>query len=78
MLALYTLDSIAVSLNPILADLFFERTKALWEIRPIYTATLIPKVAGEVMTDLYPTLGQVPGFDGIYRMTTGRQMPAMP
>jgi hypothetical protein len=78
MLAPITPDSIGVSLNSILRDLFFERTKAPWEVGPIYTATLIPKVAGEVMTDLYPTLGDAPGSDAIYRMTTGRQMPARP
>jgi len=60
MLAPITPDSLGVSLNPILRDLFFQRTKAPWEIGPIYTATLIPKLAVEVMTDLYPTLGDSP------------------
>lgn len=75
MLVPITPDSLGVSLNPILRDIFFERTKAPWEIGPIYTASLIPKLAKELDADLYPTLGQVPGFDGIYRMLTGRQAP---
>jgi hypothetical protein len=57
-----TPDSIGVSLNPILRDLFFDRTKAPWEIGPIYTATLIPKAAAELDADLYPTLGPGPGL----------------
>jgi hypothetical protein len=31
-----------VSLNPILRDAFFDRTKKVWEIGPFYTASLVP------------------------------------
>jgi hypothetical protein len=77
MLAPITPDSMGVSLSPILRDLFFERTKAPWEIGPVYTATLIPKLVDEVMTDLYPTLGDAPGFDAIYRLV-GKKPPVRP
>jgi hypothetical protein len=81
MLAPITPDSMGVSLNPILRDVFFERTRAPWEVGPVYTAGLIPKLANEVMTDLYPTLGDAPGFNEIYRLlgagnkTTTRYTP---
>ena len=47
-----------VSLNRILRDLFFERSKAPREIGPIYTATLIPRLAGEVHDGLVADAGR--------------------
>jgi hypothetical protein len=78
MLVPITPSSMGVSLNPILRDVFFERTKAPWEIGPIYTLTnVLPGLARETYADLYPTLADVPGFAEIYRMA-GQTPPKEP
>ena len=61
-------DSVGVSLNPGLRSIFFGRSKAVWDVGPIYTLTdLGPKLIGE----LYPSISGVPGMDGLYRASTG-------
>jgi hypothetical protein len=78
MLAPITPNSMGTSLNPILRDLFFGRSKAPYEIGPVYTLTnVLPGLAKEVYTDLYPTLADAPGFDALYRMT-GQAPPKVP
>lgn len=76
MLMPLSFDSVGVSLSPFLRDQFFGKTKALWDIGPIYTAThVVVPLAQEAYTDLYPTLKDVPGFDTLYAATTGRKPP---
>ncbi|HEY6014501.1 MAG TPA: hypothetical protein VIU37_10850, partial [Candidatus Limnocylindrales bacterium] len=72
-------EGTGVSLNPAMRSLFFGRAKAIWDIGPVYTFNHVLKPLGkELYADLYPTLKDVPGFDGIYRATTGQQQPAAP
>jgi hypothetical protein len=52
---------------------FFNRTKAVYEIGPLYTASLVP----QLMKELYPDLASVPGFDALYRMA-GVKPPKKP
>jgi len=60
-------------------SIFFERNKAFWDVGPIYTANhVIKPLTKELYADLYPTLKDVPGLDGIYRTLTGQQEPAPP
>jgi hypothetical protein len=69
-------ESTGVSLNPALRSVFFDRTKAAMEIGPIYTFNrVIRPAAEELYVDLYPTLGDLPGFDGLYRGLTGWREP---
>jgi len=71
-------ESTGVSLNPILRSIFFDRTKAGMEVGPIYTFTdVIVPAAKEAYVSLYPTIGDLPGFDGVYRALTGRREPDM-
>lgn len=67
-----TPNSIGFSLSPIMRDLFFGRTKAVWEIGPVYTISrLLPNVVG----DLYANLSDVPVLGDISRAAvrmTGR------
>jgi hypothetical protein len=63
-------SNIGVSMNPGLRSMFMGRSKAWWNIGPIYTLTdLGPKALGE----LYPHLSGVPGLDGLYRAATGME-----
>lgn len=76
MLVPITPTSMGVSLNPALRSMFFERTKAVWEIGPIYTLTeLLPNAARELYVDMYPTLKDVPVVGGLYRAATGEREP---
>lgn len=74
MLLPITPDSMGVSLNPALRSMFFGRSKAFWDIGPIYTVNhVIKPMAGEIGADVFPALKDMPGLDGIYRATTGQQ-----
>ncbi len=82
MLMPITPSSMGVSLNPALRSMFFGRTKAIWDIGPVYTLTnLLPRAGEEVAADLYPTLKDVPGLgpvsEGLYRTLTGRKVPEL-
>ena len=66
--------SLGVSLSPPLRDLFFSRTKDIFDIGPIYTARHVLGPAAKELVDLFPTLVDVPGLDAIYRMT-GQAVP---
>jgi hypothetical protein len=69
-------DGTGVSLNPGMRSLFFGRNKAIWDIGPVYTFNhVIKPTAKELYADLYPTLKDVPAFNGIYRAATGQQEP---
>lgn len=71
-------EGTGVSLNPALRSMFFERNKAVWEIGPVYTFNQVLRPSlEEAYADLYPTLKDAPGFDGLYRTLTGRQEPKM-
>lgn len=71
-----TPDSMGVSLSPALRSIFFGRSKAWWDIGPIYTVNHVVKpLADEIGADLYPTLKDIPGIDGIYRANTGKAPP---
>jgi hypothetical protein len=71
-------EGTGVSLNPALRSMFFERNKAVWEIGPVYTFNQVLRPSlEEAYVDLYPTLKDAPGFDGLYRALTGRQAPKM-
>lgn len=71
-------EGTGVSLNPAMRSLFFGRAKAIWDIGPVYTFNHVVKpIAKELYADLYPTLKDVPGFDGIYRATTGQAEPKL-
>lgn len=74
-------SSIGVSISPPLRALFFGQSKAIWDVGPIYTARMAPKLGAEVMTDLYPSLKDIPVINelagGVYRMTTGRAVPGL-
>lgn len=71
-----SLEGTGVSLNPVLRSIFFDRTKAGMEIGPVYTFNrVIRPLAEELYVDLYPTLGDLPAFDGVYRGLTGRREP---
>lgn len=72
-------DSMGVSLNPALRSMFFDRTKAAMEIGPVYTFNRVIKpLADELYVDVYPTLGDFPPLDGLYRLTAGREPPKPP
>ena len=69
-------ESTGVSMSPFLRDSFFGRSRAIWDIGPIYTAThVVPQVGKEIYKDLYPTLKDVPGYSEIYSMATGKAPP---
>lgn len=73
-----SMEGTGVSLNPALRSIFFERNKAVWEIGPVYTFNQVLRPSlEEAYVDLYPTLKDAPGFDGLYRALTGRQEPAV-
>lgn len=76
MLLPVSFDSTGVSLNRGLRSMFFDRTLAVSDIGPIYTFNkVIRPAADELYVDLYPTLGDFPPFDGLYRGLTGRREP---
>jgi hypothetical protein len=68
-----------VSLSPPLRALFFERTKSVFDVGPIYTLTnLLPRFGKEVYADLYPSLKDMPFFNQAYSGLTGRKPPKAP
>jgi hypothetical protein len=72
-------EGTGVSLNPAMRSIFFNRNKAVWDIGPVYTFNHVVKPgAKELYADLYPTLRDVPGFDGLYRTLSGQQQPKPP
>jgi hypothetical protein len=72
MLMPITHDSMGVSLNPAMRSIFFGRTKAVWDIGPIFT---VRHVVQPGMGELYADLQSVPGIDEAYRTLTGREPP---
>lgn len=59
-----TPGSIGVSLSPLTRAVFFDRSRNILEIGPVYTVTkFLPSIAGE----LYADFGQVPGVDILAR-----------
>jgi hypothetical protein len=65
-------DSIGVTLSPPLRNLFFDRSKQIMKIGPVYTLTdLVPRIAGE----LYPDISGLPGVGWAYRSLVGKPEP---
>jgi len=69
-----TPDSLGVSLNPIMRNLFFGRTKAFWETGPVFTEKLVRQGTPEIGADLYPILKDVPFADAIFGALSGRSL----
>ncbi len=66
-----------VSLSPALRDTFFERTKSVLNIGPVYTfTTFLPQLAGDLHPDLASVPGVQPAAEVAMRML-GRQPPKL-
>ena len=65
-----------VGLSPIMRNLFFGRSKGLFDIGPTYTqTTFIPQVLGDAWDSYGDMIGGIPGADFVYRSLAGKAPP---